>query len=80
MNGITVEELKRLPVNDRLALLEAVWDSLVDAPGALKVTEAQRAELDRRIARLDRDPASVETWETVRAYVRDRGRKDSKAK
>jgi putative addiction module component (TIGR02574 family) len=75
MKAITAEELKRLPVNDRLELLEAVWESLSDSPEALEVTDAQRAELDRRLARIDRNPDILETWEQVHEFIRDRGRK-----
>ena len=41
-------ELARLSPRQRLALIEALWESLDDKD--VPVTEAQRAELDRRIA------------------------------
>lgn len=46
-------DIKSLSPEERLALIEEIWDSLDqdDVP----VTDAQRAELDRRSADLDRD-------------------------
>jgi putative addiction module component (TIGR02574 family) len=72
MKGIALEDIKKLSVNERLDLLEKIWDSLADFPEALPLTEAQRHELDRRIADLERNPASVESWEQVKSYMKGR--------
>jgi putative addiction module component (TIGR02574 family) len=45
-------------------LLDVVWESLETDPS---LTEAQRAELDRRIARHEQNPSDVVPWEQVRA-------------
>lgn len=46
----------------------ALWDSLEDteADALLPLTEDQRAELDRRLAEHERDPASAIPWGQVR--------------
>jgi putative addiction module component (TIGR02574 family) len=46
-------------------LLDAVWESL--EADALSLTDAQRAELDYRIERHERNPSDVIPWEKVRA-------------
>jgi putative addiction module component (TIGR02574 family) len=38
---------------EQLQLLEQLWDSLSSAPEAIPLTDAQRAELDRRLDELD---------------------------
>jgi putative addiction module component (TIGR02574 family) len=48
---------------ERLRLLEQLWDSLSDDDGPL--TPAQREELDRRLDELDRDGPSGIPWEEV---------------
>lgn len=40
-----------LPVPERLALIERIWDSIVEDDGEFPLTDAQKAELDRRLAR-----------------------------
>ena len=45
-------------------LLDAVWESLETDPS---LTEAQRGELDRRIARHEQNPSDFVPWEQVRA-------------
>ncbi len=55
-----------LSVADRLALVEEIWDSIAaDTP----VTDAQRAELDRRIADHDSNPDDVVPWEDIKASI-----------
>jgi putative addiction module component (TIGR02574 family) len=69
-------DIKALSPEQRLALMEEIWDSL--DPGDVPVTDAQRAELDRRSADLDRDmelgqPLGI-PWEEVLRQIRERPR------
>jgi putative addiction module component (TIGR02574 family) len=68
----TMKELgiDRLPVADRLALLEEIWDSIAAAPEELPLTESQKQLLDRRLADLNANPDNVLTWEEIKARVR----------
>jgi putative addiction module component (TIGR02574 family) len=53
-------DITSLTAEERLELLERLWDSLSSDPGAIPLTDAQRAELDRRLDELDRDgPAGL---------------------
>ncbi len=42
--------LDRLSLDDRLAVAEAIWDSVVSEAEASPLTPAQRAELEQRLA------------------------------
>ena len=60
--------LDKLPRDERLALVHALWDSIAaDGP---HLTESQRAELDRRIAEDDANPDDAIPWEQVKAKGR----------
>ena len=59
-------EIRGLPVADRLDLVERIWDSIVEDNGAFELPEAQRAELDRRLAAHDADPDRGSSWEDVK--------------
>ena len=61
--------IERLTVDERLALVEELWDSI--AP-ATPVTDAQRSELDRRLADHKAHPEQVVSWEEVRAAIATR--------
>lgn len=47
-----------LPIEERIRLVEDLWDSIAADQGALPLTDGQRAELDRRLSAyaLDRNP------------------------
>jgi putative addiction module component (TIGR02574 family) len=48
-------DIAALTPEERLSLLEQLWDSLTTTPEAIPLTEAQREELDRRLDDLEVD-------------------------
>ena len=69
--SIQIDSLTR---DERLDLLERIWDSLT--PEDVPVTDAQRQELDRRSDAVDRDLAAGRElgvpWEEVARQLRAR--------
>lgn len=65
-----VAEILALPVEDRVRLVEAIWDSISAVPEALPLTEWQKEELDRRLAELEENPDAGSTLEEVFARIR----------
>lgn len=65
-----VAEILALPVEDRVRLVEAIWDSISTVPEALPLTDWQKEELDRRLAELEADPNAGSTLEEVFARIR----------
>jgi putative addiction module component (TIGR02574 family) len=63
-------ELARLSPCQRLDLIESLWESLDDDD--VPVTDAQRAELDRRIAGFDPDREQSIPWDQLKAELRQR--------
>jgi putative addiction module component (TIGR02574 family) len=59
-------DYRQLSIPDRLALVEAIWDSIVEEGPTFPLTPEQRAELDRRWAEHEADPSSAIPWEQVR--------------
>ena len=66
MSSVDIQEILKLSVPERIELVEAIWDSIADAPESLPVTAAQKRELDRRLAEYKKNPQSGRTWEEVR--------------
>jgi putative addiction module component (TIGR02574 family) len=67
-------DIASLTPEERLRLLEELWDSLAAAPKVVPLTEAQRAELDRRLDDLDREGPVGIPWEEVLNRIRSRHR------
>jgi len=60
--------IRSLTVAEKFELLDAVWEDLAaQAPAAL--SEEQDAELDRRIAKYEKDPDAVRSWQSIRAKL-----------
>jgi putative addiction module component (TIGR02574 family) len=64
--------IDRLAVEDRLELVEQIWNSIAADSPAVPLTDQQRAELDRRIADHETNPDDVVSWEDVKASVSER--------
>ena len=48
-------KLKQLPVEERIKLVEDLWDSIAADQQALRLTAEQKAELDRRLDAYESD-------------------------
>ena len=53
----TISQITSLPVDERLRLVQAVWESL-PADVDCGVSPEQQAEMDRRVAAHNADPSS----------------------
>jgi putative addiction module component (TIGR02574 family) len=59
--------IDRLPVDERLALVEDLWDSIAADSSAVPLTDAQRVEFQKRIEEDDAHPDDVVPWDIVKA-------------
>jgi putative addiction module component (TIGR02574 family) len=64
--------IAKLSVEDQVALVQRIWDNIATSATPLRLTEAQRAELDRRLAELDANPNLAIPWEDVKRAVEER--------
>lgn len=67
-------DIASLTPEERLSLLEELWDSLASVPEVLPLTPGQRAELDRRLDDLDAEGPVGIPWDEVLRRIRSRGR------
>ncbi len=70
MQSLTPDEIGRLTPPERLDLIAQLWDSLDHEQ--LPLTEAQQAELDRRLVSLDEDRHNGVTWAALKAELEQR--------
>ena len=69
MKAIRLSDVLELPVSERLKLVEVIWDSIAEAPEALTLSDAQRAELDRRLEEYEKNPDEGLPWPEVKARI-----------
>ena len=61
-----LSQILELPADERLQIVEAIWDSLIEVPEAVPVSDAVREELDRRLASYYDDPTSARPWREIK--------------
>ena len=64
--------LRKLPLEERIRLVEDLWDSIAADQSALPLTQEQREELDRRLDAYERDGSPGRPVEDVVADIRKR--------
>jgi len=73
MKAVRISDVLALPVAERLRLVETIWDSIAEVPEALKLTQSQEAELDRRLEAYRQNPTAGSPWSEVRARILKQG-------
>lgn len=59
MNPHLLQQAKELDVDEQIELVEAIWNGIVSRGAVPKLTQAQKTELDRRLASLLANPDDV---------------------
>jgi putative addiction module component (TIGR02574 family) len=62
--------IDQLSVAQRILLVQEIWDSITETAEELPVTEAQRQDLQRRLASYEPNPKAGSNWEEVKARLR----------
>jgi putative addiction module component (TIGR02574 family) len=64
-----LEEILKLSVDERIQLVEDIWDSIAEAAADMPLTSEQIEELDRRMADYRAHPETSESWESVKRQL-----------
>jgi putative addiction module component (TIGR02574 family) len=64
-----VTEILELPVDERIRLVEIIWESIAAVPEAVSVSDELKVELDRRLAEFEANPEAGTPWEEVRERI-----------
>ena len=66
---LTPDDIRALPVAERLRLIEELWDSLDAEADALPLPDWHRSTLDRRLDALDDGRSVGAPWDEVRRRI-----------
>ena len=65
------EQLLNLPVDEKLELVEALWDSIDNDTIVKKFAKQEiEEEVDKRINKITKDPKSLISWEDVKTKMK----------
>lgn len=67
-----IDNLRELPIAEKIKIVEDLWDSIADDQNALSLTNEQRVELDRRLDAYKIDGLKGRSAKDVIAEIRKR--------
>ena len=70
MNQISVADILELPVQERIQLVEVIWESIAAFPNAVEVSPELKTELNARLADFERNPEAGYSWDEVKAHLK----------
>ncbi|MFN2509449.1 MAG: addiction module protein, partial [Chthoniobacterales bacterium] len=65
----SLQDLRRLPIPQRIQLVEELWNSIAEEAPAIHLSKEQIAELDRRLDALEAQPESGTPWHIARERI-----------
>lgn len=64
----SVEKVIELSVSERILAVEAIWDSIVEEPESVPITNAQKDELDHRLITKPKK-VDLADWQQVKGRI-----------
>lgn len=71
MTTVSVADILQLPVQERIHLVEMIWESIAACPQAIEVSPELRSELEARRAEFERNPEAGYSWEQVKSQMKN---------
>lgn len=65
MDKTLIDELSQLNKNEKLLLVEALWDSIASDPEEVDVPEHHKSILEKRLQTLKEDKMNGSSWKEV---------------
>ena len=72
MSSNIADTIKRLPLAERIELVEVLWESIAEEGYQPPLTLEQEVELDRRLEDHRRNPGDVVSWESIKNDIQNR--------
>jgi putative addiction module component (TIGR02574 family) len=66
---IGLDQLRKLPVSERIQLVEDLWDTIATDSDSINLSRAQTEELDRRLDRYENSPGEGVEWTTLKSRI-----------
>ncbi len=70
MSHVSVADILELPLQERIHLVEMIWESIVAFPQAIEVSPELKSELNARLAEFERNPEAGYSWDQVKAQLK----------
>ncbi|MBF0608649.1 MAG: addiction module protein [Candidatus Magnetobacterium sp. LHC-1] len=65
----SVSDILKLSVSERITLVETIWDTIIDSPGDIVLTDIQKTEIERRLSAYYKNRDAGDSWENVKDRI-----------
>lgn len=69
MKNLTASDIAQMPLDQRLQLVEDLWDSIAELPESVEVPQWHRQVLENRLKAYHEDPQAGSPWSEVKKEI-----------
>lgn len=69
MKTITASDIAEMPIQQRIQLVEDIWDSIAEIQDAIEIPDWHKKELDKRLEAYHGNPSEGSPWEEVKKRI-----------
>ncbi|WP_089728094.1 addiction module protein [Candidatus Thiosymbion oneisti] len=69
MKTLSASDLAAIPIDQRIRLVEDLWDSIAEFPEAVEIPAWHKTELERRLREYDANPNEGSPWSEVKQRI-----------
>ncbi len=69
MKTLSAFDIAEMPVDQRLQLVEDIWDSIAELPQSVKIPEWHKEELEKRLEAYHANTEEGAPWHEVRKRI-----------
>ena len=66
---VTAADVLDMPVSERIQLVTEIWESIAECPDQIRLTEATKELLVRRLEASRENPDASSPWEEVKSKI-----------
>jgi putative addiction module component (TIGR02574 family) len=69
MKSITASEIAEMPIQQRIQLVEDIWDSIAEMPESVEIPQWHKKELEKRLDAYHANPTEGSPWKDVKKRI-----------
>ena len=69
MKPISASHIVEIPIDQRIQLVEDIWDSIAEVPQSVEVPDWHKKELEKRLEAYHANPERASPWKEVRERI-----------
>lgn len=69
MKSISASDISEMPIQQRIQLVEDIWDSIAEMPEAVQIPQWHKQELEKRLEAYHANPNEGSPWKDVKKRI-----------